>query len=114
VAIHHRAGAIECRLPSACPRVPGCVTHRYRADLSVSGSSNAFDGNASIDDSIVVHGVVVDDRGPVVNVSDFGVGQTTMAQIAVIEVVQSDKRKVVRAQAEIEVHPDADTIETPA
>lgn len=112
--IHRGAAAIECRRPSACSRVLGRVTDYHCADLSMRRSRHAFDGNASIDDRGVMHGIIVDDRGPIVNVSNFGAGQTAMAQIAVSEVVQSDERKMVRAQAEIEVHPDADTIEAPA
>lgn len=114
VAIHCCATAVECLRSSASPGIPRRIAHGHGADLSMSGRGHAFDGNASIDNRGVVNGIVVDDGGLVINVPDFGVAQTAMAQIAIIKVAQGDEGKVVRAQSEIEIHAHADAIEAPA
>ena len=55
-------------------------------NLSVSGCSNALNFDPLVDNRIVVHNVVVDDRRMVVNPSDLGRSQLAMAKVVMIKV----------------------------
>src|SRR5260370_42412302 len=56
------------------------------------------DINSLIDDYVVLHGVVVDDRRPVVNFCHLGWRETAVPQVMVMEIPQRTKGKQIHAQ----------------
>jgi len=81
--------------------------------LGVGGSRHVFDRDAMVDDGVVVHRVIVDDGGVIVDSGDLGRWQTMMAQIVAVKVSHGDEAKVVGVETEAIVHPDLDAIEAP-
>jgi len=63
------------------------------------------DINSLIDDYVVLHGVVVDDRRPVVNFCHLGWREPPMPQVMVMKIPQRNKGKQIHAEAEIESAP---------
>ena len=80
----------------------GQITDGCLSDFGMSGSGHTFDGNAVIDNGGVVHRVVVDNGGLLVNIFDLGFWQTMTSHIAVAKLTQSNEYEVVEAQAKIE------------
>ena len=100
--------------PRVCSRAGGQIADRHFADFRMCGGRNALNRDAAIHDGVVANGVIVDDGGSVVNVADFSSRQTSMAQVPVVEMIQRNESKMVRAQAKVELRADAKPIEAPA
>ena len=49
----------------------------------------------------------------IINSSDFGRRQMPMTKIAMSEIPESDERKMVWSQAEIEIQTDSSAVESP-
>ena len=113
--IHHQLTFLRWTPIQGPCRVIRCVAEMNRADRGMSGSGDAVDLNALIDDRfVIIDDVVVDDGGVVVNLGDLRAWQAAMGKIVVVEIVQRDERIMVRVQTEIEIHSNADTIKAPA
>jgi hypothetical protein len=65
-------------------------------------------------DGVVVHLIVVDDGGLVVNRRNPLRRQAAMAEVVIAEVAKRDEREGVEAEAKAKARPHADTVEPPA
>lgn len=96
-------------LSATCRRIPD----RHLMNLSVRSRRDALDLNALVDDRVVVHDVIIDDRGVVIDLRDLGRSQPAMADVVVVEVSERHEREMFGAQTKIEIDPDVDTIKAP-
>ena len=95
-------------LPPAAP--DGIVMDRQWPDLGVSGRRHPVNGNAAIDDDILLDHVIVDDGRAIVESVDFNRRQPAMREIMLTEITQGDKGEQVGRQSEVEVQADADAV----
>ena len=76
--------------------------------------THALDRDAVVYDRGFVHRVIINDRCVVVDLSDLGWLQTVVAQIAFVEILDTDKCKLVCMKAEVEAGTHMSAIKTPA
>ena len=75
---------------------------------------HALDGNTAMHDVVVMHLIVVDDGGLVVNGGDPRRGQAMTAEVATAEVAKADEGKGPDAQAKVEARSHTNAIVAPA
>jgi allantoicase len=63
---------------------------------------------------VIMHLIVVDDGGLIIDGLDTGRRQAVMADVVIAEVTKRDESEGVEAEAKAETRPHADTIEPPA
>ena len=90
------------------------LTNGGSLNRSASHRGDPFDRNAAIDDSGLVDGIIVNNRGFIVNASDLGARQAVRAQVAFTKIMDADESKVIHMKPEIEIHADVQAIEEPA
>jgi len=111
---------VNCQLgPSDCARAGRRGTGRHIAEgktvhLGVSRGRNPVHSNALIDDRVVVHDVIVDDRSVIVDSVYFRLRQAVVGEIMIVKIVQRDESKMFRTKTEIKVESDVQPVEAVA
>jgi len=82
-------------------------------DWRAGNRGHSFDWEAAIDNGGVVHRVVINDCSVVVDASHLGRRQPAVVQVALVEIMDANKGKVIRVKPEIEVQSDMHAIKAP-
>src|ERR1035441_641062 len=83
-------------------------------DWDTGGSAHALNRNATMHDGIIMHLIVVDDGGLVVNRRDSLRRKAAMAKVVIAKVAKGDESEGVGAEAETKTRPHPDAIDPPA
>jgi hypothetical protein len=72
-------------------------TDCHRPYLRMRDFGHVFNGNAFIHDGGIVHRIIVDDRGVIINPGHFCGRQAVMAVIVFAKIAHADEGKMIRA-----------------
>jgi len=114
MTINHGLASFHTRSGGHSPARGGQITHGGALDGRARRRAHALDRDAVIYDRGFIHRVIIDDRRVVIDLGDLGRLQTVVAQVALVEILYTDKRKLVRMQAEVEAGTHVNAIITPA
>src|SRR5213082_693110 len=92
----------------------GEILHFGFTDFCMGRCGYFLDSDAAINNRIVVHCVVVDDGGLIVNLRYLRAWEFALPKIVVREIMHRNKSKMVWAQSEVEADLHAHSIVTPA
>jgi len=92
--IHHVAigGASHGSSPYHWPT----FSHRNFAELRVGCGGNAIDRQAAIHNHVVLDSVIIDHGCAIVDPCYLGARHSIMAEVATMEIMQSDEREMIR------------------
>ena len=94
-------------------RTGGQVANGGAMHWSASNRGHSFDGKAAIDNSCLVHRVVINDGSVVVNASHLRCRQPVVAQVALVEIMEANKSEMIGTKPEIEIQSYVHAIESP-
>jgi hypothetical protein len=113
--IDHRLASFGARSGHHRPaRTVGHVTDRGAMDRRAGNRGHSFDWDAAVNNRGIIHRIVINDRRVVVDASHLGWRQPAVVEVALIEIMEANKGKVIRTKAEIEVQSYVDAIKAPA
>jgi len=77
------------------------------------GLGNFIHCDPVIHNGIFVHGVIIDDRGLVINFGHLGVWHFVMTNVVLCEIVHCHKCEMVRVEPKVEADADAHSVVAP-
>jgi hypothetical protein len=114
-AINDRLCLVSSRaLPAgAAGHISRHIAHGGALNRLVCGRGDSIHGDAVIYDGVIIVAVIVNDRGLVKYISDFGRSQAPMAQIVISDRIHPNKSKVIGMQPKVYVHAHVNPVMIP-